>query len=388
MRNSSRVIDLTGKDVLVSLRVAMVTRFPPSISGAAQAASSLASALARYGVTVEVIRLVQPGEASASGRPVVMDLNPSWRLGGRVAAIRANRSDVIVVELEHEPPVSFIEELMDRATVPVLLTLDEIPSSGTPLARAVAALTKNAFTVVVPSTRARERLREQTAGAIHAEVIPHGSDWSALEPPRRLRRRILTWGFLSPGVGAERVIGALALLDDIDPAPQYRVIGVCHPAWPPDEVARYRDELRQAAEALGVGESVEFGPVLHSRQELLDEVESSDVVAVMYDAADRTTSRIITEAVSAARPVVATRFPGAVELLDGGAGVTVAHDDTVELAAALRRLLTDDEAYLQAATAARSLSATLGWDSVASRFVNLLVQVASRSEAVDSHASV
>ena len=388
MRSRSHVIDLTGNNALISLRVAMVTRFPPSCSGAAQAASSLADALVRYGVTVEVIRLVQPGEASAFGSPVVMDLNPGWSLSGGVAAIRANRSDVVVVELEHEPPVRFTEELMDRVTAPVLLTLDDIPRRGTPMARAVSALTENAFTVVVPSTSARERLREQTEGSIQAEVIPHGSSWSALEPPCRLRRRILTWGFLSPGVGAGRVIRALALLDDIDPTPQYRVIGTCHPARPVDEIARYRDELRKTAVALGVSESVGFGPILHSRQKLLDEIERSDVVAVMYDAVDRTASRILTEAVSAARPVVATRFPGAVEILDGGAGVTVAHDDTVGLAAALRRLLTDDEAYLQAATAARSLSATLGWDSVAGRFLDLLVQVASRSEAVDSHASV
>lgn len=387
MSSGSPVIDLPDNEGGASLRVAMVTRFPPSYSGASQAAFSIAHAMAHHGMTVEVIRLVQPGEASASGRPVVMDLNPGWSLSGRVAANRANRSDVVVVELEHDPPVHFAEELMDRATVPILLMLDETPRTGTSMADAVAALTERAFTVVVPSTSARERLGEQTAGSLRAEVIPHGCAWSALEAPRGLRRRILTWGFLNPGVGAERVIRALALLDDIDPPPQYRIIGVSHPGWPFGEAARYRDELLQTARDLGVGECVEFGPVLHSRQELLNEVESSDVVAVMYDAVDRTASRIITEAVSAARPVVATRFPGAVELLAGGAGFTVTHDDAAELAAAIRHLLTDDEAYLQSAEAARLLSASLGWDAVAERFVDLLVQVAGRSEAVDSHAA-
>jgi glycosyltransferase involved in cell wall biosynthesis len=188
-------------------------------------------------------------------------------------------------------------------------------------------------------------------------------------------------------VGVERVIGALALLDDIEPAPRYRVIGVAHPAWSTAEAAGYRDELRKSAEALGVSESVEFGPVLWSRQELLGEVESSDVVAVMYDAVDRTASRIIAEAVSAARPVVATQFPGAVELLGTGAGVTVAHDDAAGLAAAFRRLLTDDKAYLQAATAARSLGATMGWHSVAGRYADLFVQLATRSDGVSSDAS-
>jgi glycosyltransferase involved in cell wall biosynthesis len=316
-----------------------------------------------------------------------MELNPSWSLSGRAAAHRANRSDVVIVQLEHDPPVHFTEELMDRATVPVILALDEVPRTGTAMARAVATLTKNAIAVVVPSTSARDRLGEQTASSVRTEVIPHGSTWSALGAPRRLRRRILTWGFLNPGMGIDRVIQALAQLDDIAPAPHYRVIGVAHPAWSAEDAAGYRDELRKTAEALGVSESVEFGPILCSRQELLGEVARSDVVAVVYDAVDRTASRIIAEAVSAARPVVATHFPGAIELLGTGAGVTVAHDDAAGLAAALRRLLTDDKAYLQATTAARSLGATLGWHFVADRFADLLIQLVAQSEGVNSDAS-
>jgi glycosyltransferase involved in cell wall biosynthesis len=129
-----------------------------------------------------------------------------------------------------------------------------------------------------------------------------------------------------------------------------------------------------------VGDCVEFGPILSSREELFDEIRESDILAVVYDAQDRAASRILTEAVSTGRPVVATRFPGAVELLASGAGLTVAHEDTAELATALRRLLTDDQAYLEAAKAARSLSPSLGWDSVAGRFFNLLVGLPIRGK--------
>ena len=45
--------------------------------------------------------------------------------------------------------------------------------------------------------------------------------------------------------------------------------------------------------------------------------------------------------IASGRPVVATAFPHAVELLGSGAGIVVDHDDPDALAAALRRLLTE-----------------------------------------------
>jgi glycosyltransferase involved in cell wall biosynthesis len=381
MTGAGNLIDLTGDDLEVGLRVAMVTRFPPSCSGAAQASSDLAETLvSRFGIDVEIIRLVPLGEHAAPGRPVVMELNPSWSLGGEAAAARASLCDVVLVQLEQPAPVELVDELIDRSEVPVVLVLDDVPPAGTGLAGSVAALAKRAEAVVVPSRTARERIREQTSGSVRATIIPHGSPWSALEPREGTRRRILTWGFMSPGVGVERIIHALALLGDIEPAPHYRIIGIADPTWLNTEAARHRRGLRKTAETLGVGDCVEFGPVLHSREELFDEIQESDILAVVYDAQDRAASRILTEAVSTGRPVVATRFPGAVELLGSGAGLTVAHEDTAELAAALRRLLTDDQAYLEAAKAARSLSPSLGWDSVAGRFFDLLVGLPIRGK--------
>lgn len=59
MTGAGNLIDLTGDHSEAPLRVAMVTRFPPSCSGAAQPASDLAETLVRcFGIDVEVIRFV------------------------------------------------------------------------------------------------------------------------------------------------------------------------------------------------------------------------------------------------------------------------------------------------------------------------------------------
>src|SRR5678816_3101208 len=81
-------------------------------------------------------------------------------------------------------------------------------------------------------------------------------------------------------------------------------------------------------------------------------VAQADVVVLPYESREQVTSGVLIEAVAAGKPVVATAFPHAVELLAGGAGLVVPHDDPAALTAALRRVLT--EPSLVAAMARRS----------------------------------
>ena len=76
-----------------------------------------------------------------------------------------------------------------------------------------------------------------------------------------------------------------------------------------------------------------------ARARSLSSSASADVVLLPYDSVDQVTSGVLVEAVAAGMPVVATGFPHAVELLDGGAGIVVAHRDPVAIAGALRGIL-------------------------------------------------
>ena len=64
-------------------------------------------------------------------------------------------------------------------------------------------------------------------------------------------------------------------------------------------------------------------------------VQSSAVVVLPYDSTDQVTSGVLVDAIASGRPVVATAFPHAVELLASGAGIVVDHDDPDALASAL-----------------------------------------------------
>src|SRR4029078_2331694 len=67
--------------------------------------------------------------------------------------------------------------------------------------------------------------------------------------------------------------------------------------------------------------------------------QSASVVVLPYDSTDQVTSGVLVDAIASGRPVVATAFPHANELLASGAGIVVNHDDPDAMASALRRVL-------------------------------------------------
>jgi glycosyltransferase involved in cell wall biosynthesis len=341
----------------------------------------------RFDLPVDVIRLLLPGDAAAAGHPVIMDVNPRWEHGADLAAQRANLCDVVLVNVDRHIPLSLMGAFIARLTCPVVLTIDEIPTMGEPDLATLRALAGKGAVAVVPSETAKRRLHDQLDRSFRIEVIPHGSPWKAFPPRPEPRRRLLTWGFIGPGMGAERVIRALPLLDDLDPLPRYRLIGVTDPVWTRAEASGYREALTAEAQSLGVSDRFEMIPMLHSKERLASEIERSDLIVVTYDSPDRAGSRILTEAVSTGRPVVSTAFPAAIELLGSGPGTTVAHDSPEDMANAIRGYLTDDRSYRRAASLSAALSPRLSWEETARDYASLIGDLLGSSVLVNGNRS-
>jgi glycosyltransferase involved in cell wall biosynthesis len=107
-------------------------------------------------------------------------------------------------------------------------------------------------------------------------------------------------------------------------------------------------------------------------------VASSSVVVLPYDSRDQVTSGVLVDAVAAGRPVIASAFPHAVELLSDGAGIIVPHGDVVALAQAIRSVVEDPCLLTSMTERATSLSPSLSWTSVAEQYstlCNTLVRV-------------
>lgn len=360
-------------------RVGLVTTFPPTRCGIARFSSSLISSLASVApdLEVDVVRLLAAGEPSSSH--VGMEIDPDSPVSVRAAARRLNRSDVVVIQHEYgifgRDHGESVLDMVDAIDRPVVTALHTVPARPNDEQRRIIEQLGDRTRLVVLSESALDMLvsgydipRNQVL------VIPHGTHWSPQPISRSPRRELITWGLLGPGKGLERSIKALSFLRDLDPLPRYRIVGRTHPAVLRSHGLGYRRGLEDLVRELGLEDVVEFVDRYLDDDELLELVAGSDVVVVPYDNDEQVTSGVVTDAVGAGRPVVATRFPHAVEVLGNGAGIGVPHDSEA-MAGAMRHLLMSDEAYEQAATAASAAAETLSWATGARTYAELIASL-------------
>jgi len=173
---------------------------------------------------------------------------------------------------------------------------------------------------------------------------------------------------------------AMSGLAELDPRPVYRVVGQTHPRVREREGEAYRRGLLGQVADLGLTGHVEFDDRYLDGGSLRAIVRQADIVLLPYDSRDQVTSGVLTEAVVAGKPVVSTRFPHAIELLAGGAGLLVPQRDPLAMTAALHRVLTEPGLAAQMAVTARALAPSLLWPAVAEEYIAAGRQLARLKE--------
>ena len=128
--------------------------------------------------------------------------------------------------------------------------------------------------------------------------------------------------------------------------------------------------MRRARNA-GVEDLVTFDDTYRNVEQLTRFVASASIVVLPYDSRDQVTSGVLVDAIAAGRPVIATAFPHAVELLKSGAGIVVPHADPVALSEAIRAILSNRYTMAAMASEAGRLAPSLSWSSVAAEYARL-----------------
>jgi glycosyltransferase involved in cell wall biosynthesis len=363
-----------------------LSTYPPTQCGLATFNAALATHLnATGGGGSGVVRLLAGDDRGGleidRNAPRVVHTWPTDTPGGWVAAANAlNRFDVVIVQHEYGiyPGDAGAEvlPLLRRLKVPAIVVLHTVLSSPDPLQRSVLEqIVARADAVVTMTDTARQRL---TAGyridPKKVSVIPHGTA-SHTSAPRDHHDRplLLTWGLLGPGKGIEWALRALALVQDMNPAPTYTVAGRTHPKVLEQQGDAYRESLLKLAADLGVTDSVKWADRYLDQGELSRLIRSADVVVLPYDSTEQVTSGVLTEAVGAGVPVVASEFPHAVELLADGPGLLVPHQDPEAMAAGIRHLLATPD--VASGLTGLSGGPTLRWPAVAARYQALAARL-------------
>ncbi|MEH3035871.1 MAG: glycosyltransferase family 4 protein [Sphingomonas adhaesiva] len=299
-----------------------------------------------------------------------------------IAAARAiEDSGAQALWLQHEYGIyggeagAFILALLDRVTIPVVVTLHTVLEKPSVAERTVLeGILRRASKVIVMAERGREIL-ENVWGANPKSiaVIPHGVPDRELADPDTFKPRfdwvgrqvILTFGLLAPGKGIETLIEAMPAVVAKNPDAMYVVLGATHPNLVAHEGERYRDSLKAQAEELGVGDNVTFVDAFVDHEDLIDYLQAADIYATPYLNPAQITSGTLSYAVGVGKAVVSTPYVHATEILADGHGVLVDFRDSAAFAREINDLLGNARNLTRLSARAYARGRTMIWSRVA-----------------------
>jgi glycosyltransferase involved in cell wall biosynthesis len=375
--------------------IAFLSTYPPTSCGLATFTQSLRSAVAEgrgSEAGLGVVSVVDGPLGNPNPHVVHEHLN-----GDRTSladAIKAlNSFDATFVQHEYGiyggPDGSEVLDLLSGLTIPAVVTLHTVLSQPSPSQRSileqVVALAER--TIVMSQTAHRRLVDGYRVEPARVRVVPHGARISprSLPPASGTRPVVLTWGLIGPGKGLEMAIDAVAGLQDIRPLPRYIILGKTHPKVQASQGDAYLEGLVARVHDLGLDDVVEFDGRYLNTDELAATVGRADIVVLPYESTEQVTSGVLVEALAAGKPVVATAFPHAVELLASGAGIVVPHGDPIALTAALQRVLTRSSLAARMATEAELIGSTLHWPAIAHQYDEMARKLAAGHQAAGSH---
>lgn len=378
----------------MTARFGFISTYPPTQCGLATFTAALLRALTSSGTDYGYVARLLDAPAAPAGNEVIADIVVGERSRAAASTEQLNNCDVVI--LQHEfgvyggPDGEDILALLSALTVPTIVVLHTVLIDPTPHQREVLEAVVAAASAAVTMTRtAHDRLANgYRVDMDKVSVIAHGaperpnSSEALTAVFRTGQPTVLTWGLLGPGKGIEWGIEAMSLLQDLQPTPKYVVAGQTHPKVVQHEGESYRERLNSLIQQHGLLTSVTLDGHYRPTSSLAELVASADVVLLPYDSTDQVTSGVLIEAVAAGKPVVATRFPHAVELLAGGAGLVVAHQDPPAIAQALRTVLTRPDLAASMSRAASAAAPQLHWPAVADQYRQLAARLVADAAVV------
>lgn len=377
--------------------IGFVSTYPPTACGIATFTSALRSAIADHRQSADRLSVVDLVETSRQkpASEVVFQHIIGDRRSLEAASQTLNEMDVAVMEHEFGiyggPDGEEVLELISMLDIPSVVVLHTVPRHPTPnQQRILESLVRISDEVIVLSQSALSQLLTRYDVDRHnVKVVPHGAI-AAREPRFRTAERptVLTWGLIGPGKGLKTSLDAIAGLKDLQPLPRYIILGDIHPKVRAASGETYLTGLKNRAHELGLDDVVEFDTRYVDLTTLNATIRDADIVLIPYDSTEQVTSGVLVEAIAAGKPVVATDFPHAVEMLGTGAGIVVAHADPNAMSVALREILTDPATMASMGRVAMSIGATLDWATVALEYEDIVARlVRAHKRVMDATSS-
>ncbi len=213
-------------------------------------------------------------------------------------------------------------------------------------------------------------------------VIPHGIHPVLFSEPENEKKRmnlqgktvLSTFGLLSRGKGIEYVLRSLPPVFEKHPEAVYYLIGQTHPSIRRQEGEKYREELLELVEELGISKNVRFFDKYLQLKEILQFLQATDVYIATSLDPNQTVSGTLSYAAGSGRAVVSTAFAQAKELVDEKTGRLVEFRSPEGYSQALLELLDNPELRETMQFNAFTKTRHMLWSNVALSYLRLFNQ--------------
>src|SRR3989344_1880604 len=374
--------------------VVFLSTFPPRECGIATFTQDLTSALDSLYTPREEARIValDPGEYTRLrySKKVIMQFSQTDRESYRAVARRLNANrHVKLVNIQHEFGIyggeygSHLLEFLDELSKPVCVTFHTVlPEPLEPMRRIVEAISRKVSFVVAMTEASRDILTGRYGvPAEKVRIIPHGIH--PMPYPRNkemkselgLSKRFLmtSFGLLGRGKGIEQAIEALPDIVKVNPQVLYLVVGATHPVVLKNEGESYRNALIKRVHELSLERNVLFYNQYLKTSDLLDFLQASDICLILSENPDQAVSGTLAYALGTGRPVIATPFAHAREIVTPEVGRLVGFKNPGELSQAIIEMMMNPEKLSAMAEAAYFRTRKMTWPNVALSYMREFV---------------
>ena len=350
---------------IVTLRVGVVSTYPPRACGIGTFSKDLREAL--LGVenvsSVDLVAIVRGDEVDEAPE-VVARIHQDQRGEYAPAAGVLERRGVDVVIIQHEYGIfgghegAYVLSLAAELRQPMVLTLHTVLSAPSARqAETLRTLCDMATLVCVFTETARRMIvNVRIVSPERVRVVPHGGptellpqssldgavsrfDYGRLRAFGAQHAVLATFGLISPGKGIEVAIAAMPAIIERHPEALYVIAGQTHPEVAKLHGEEYRLSLERLARDLNLTENVVFDDRFLDMQDLSSMLAATTIYLTPYRSREQIVSGALTFAIVAGCPTVSTPYFYAEDLLATGAGMLVPFDDPAALAEAVVGLL-------------------------------------------------
>ena len=390
------------------MRIAFVSSHLPRRCGIATFSADLMAAVksADANITTRVAAIDEPNEMRPYGADVRWRIQQGHAENYRAAALGINASNVDVVNVQHEFGLygtwtdgvydDHLAPFLEALRKPVVTALHSVPPKPSPSMReAIRSLSLLSTETVVMADAAVDVLADSYGIREHTTVIPHGMP--AIEPHGRVRMKqklgmpgrtlVSTFGLVDPRKGLEFMIEAMPAVLARHPDALYLVAGQTHPELIRRDGERYRNQLLETVDRLGLAGHVAFLDQYMAQRDIIELLLATDVYVTPYLDPQQITSGTLAYAMGAGKAIVSTAYLHAREALGDDRGILVGFHDAGQLADAVNSVLDHPERKHSLERASYAYAKDMAWPRSGERWAELMRDVVRRYKAEHPAAS-